>query len=229
MVLAHNKAKEVIKPGITTKEIDTIIYDLIIDNDAVPSFKGYDGFPASICASVNDEVVHGIPGNRKLLDGDIISVDIGVCYKGYHSDSAYTYPVGNISDEKVHLLKHTEKSLYEAIDIIKPGVKIGDIGNVIAAYAKKHKLSVIKELAGHGVGKELHEEPMIPNYGNKNTGPTLKEGMVLAIEPMLNLGNRNILINEDGWTIVTRDRKPSAHFEHTILVTKDGYEILSKR
>lgn len=225
----HNYLKQFIKPGITTKELDKLAYDYIISRDATPSFLNYEGYPASICTSVNEEVVHGIPSDRVLQEGDIISIDIGACYKGYHGDSAWSYPVGNISEEKKYLLDHTEKSLYEGLNIIKPGMKIGDIGYAIEQYALKHKLGVVKELVGHGVGKHLHESPDVPNYGKKNTGMTLRKGMVIAVEPMLNLGTADIYILDDDWTIITADDKPSAHFEHTIVVTKDGYEILTKR
>ena len=225
----HNYLKQFIKPGITTKELDKLAYDYIISRDATPSFLNYEGYPASICTSVNEEVVHGIPSDRVLQEGDIISIDIGSCYKGYHGDSAWSYPVGNISEEKKYLLEHTEKSLYEGLNVIKPGMKIGDIGYAIEQYALKHKLGVVKELVGHGVGKLLHESPDVPNYGKKNTGMTLRKGMVIAVEPMLNLGTADIYILDDDWTIITADDKPSAHFEHTIVVTKDGYEILTKR
>ena len=225
----HNYLKQFIKPGITTKELDKLAYDYIISRDATPSFLNYEGYPASICTSVNEEVVHGIPSDRVLQEGDIISIDIGACYKGYHGDSAWSYPVGNISEEKKYLLKHTEQSLYEGLSVIKPGMKIGDIGYAVEKYALDHKLGVVKELVGHGVGRHLHESPDVPNYGKKNTGMTLRKGMVIAVEPMLNLGTANIYILDDDWTIITADDKPSAHFEHTIVVTKDGYEILTKR
>ena len=225
----HNYLKQFIKPGITTKELDKLAYAYIISRDATPSFLNYEGYPASICTSVNEEVVHGIPSDRVLQDGDIISIDIGACYKGYHGDSAWSYPVGNISEEKKYLLEHTEKSLYEGLSVIKPGMKIGDIGYAVEKYALDHKLGVVKELVGHGIGKHLHESPDVPNYGKKNTGMTLRKGMVIAVEPMLNLGTADIYILDDDWTIITADDKPSAHFEHTIVVTKDGYEILTKR
>jgi methionyl aminopeptidase len=225
----HNYIKKYIRPGITTKELDKLAYDYIINSNAKPSFKGYEGYPGSICTSINEEVVHGIPSNRKLKDGDIISIDIGACYKGYHGDSAWTYGVGNISEEKQYLLEHTEKSLFEGLAVVKPGARIGDIGYAISKYIEDHKLGVVKELVGHGIGSDLHEMPDIPNFGEKNTGPILKEGMVIAVEPMINLGTDEVYILDDGWTIVTADNKPSAHFEHTILVTKDGYTILTKR
>ncbi|MFI3307047.1 MAG: type I methionyl aminopeptidase [Mycoplasmatota bacterium] len=225
----HNFLKSYIKPGVSTEELDKLAYDYIISRECTPSFKGYGGFPGSICASVNDEVVHGIPSKRILKKGDIISIDIGVCYKGYHGDSAWTYKVGTVSKEKEYLLEHTKNSLFEGLSKVKEGNKIGDIGDAIEQYANKYKLGIVKELVGHGVGSKLHEEPDIPNYGKKNTGPLLKEGMVLAIEPMLNLGTANVCILDDDWTIVTEDGSPSAHFEHTVLVQKDGYKILTKR
>jgi len=225
----HNYLIPLIKPDITTKELDILAHNYIVKCGAKPSFLNYNGYPASICTSINEEVVHGIPSDRKLQNGDIISIDIGACYKGYHGDSAWTYKVGTVNKEKEYLLEHTEKALYEGLKMVKPGNKIGDISNAIETYANKHKLGIVKELVGHGVGNMLHEEPDIPNYGLKNTGPLIKEGMVLAIEPMLNLGTANIYILDDDWTIITADDKPSGHFEHTVLVTKNGYEILTKR
>lgn len=225
----HNYLKPFIKPGVTTKELDKLAEDYIKSRGATPSFKGYDGFPGTICASINEEVVHGIPGNRKLKEGDIISIDIGACYKGYHGDSAWTYPVGKISKEKEYLLKHTEQSLFEGLSVIKDHIHVGDIGYAVSKYAEEHNLSVVRELVGHGVGTNVHEEPDVPNFGKQGSGPVLKEGMVIAVEPMLNLGTREIFILDDDWTIVTADEEPSAHFEHTVLITKDGYEILTRR
>ncbi|HPF83228.1 MAG TPA: type I methionyl aminopeptidase [Bacilli bacterium] len=218
-----------IKEGITTKELDTLAEKYIRSRGATPSCKGYEGYPATICASVNEEVVHGIPGKRKLKNGDIVTLDICACYKGYHGDSAWTYKVGNVSEEKEFLMKHTEQSLYEGLNMVKAGNRIGDIGYAISKYAEKYNLGVVKELTGHGIGSNLHEDPDVPNYGKQGTGPILKEGMVIAVEPMLNLGTPNIFILDDDWTIVTADDKPSAHFEHTVLVTKDGYTILTER
>lgn len=225
----HNHLKAFIKPGITTKELDKIAEEYILSRGATPSFKGYDGFPGTVCTSVNNEVVHGIPSNRVLKEGDIISLDIGACYEGYHGDSAWTYPVGKISEDKKYLLEHTEKSLFKGLGAIHDGCHVGDIGYAVEKYAKEHNLGVVRELVGHGVGTDVHEEPDVPNYGARGTGPVLKEGMVIAVEPMLNLGTRKIYMLEDGWTIITADDKPSAHFEHTVLVTKDGYEILTRR
>ena len=225
----HNYLKPFINPGITTKELDKLAYDYIISRDATPSFLNLYGFPASVCVSVNDEVVHGIPGDRKLRNGDIVSIDIGACYKGYHGDSAWTYPVGKIDSKKQTLLIDTEKSLFEGLSAIKEGAHVGDIGFKVESYAEKHKLGVVKELVGHGVGSSVHEEPDVPNYGRFGTGPELKAGMVLAVEPMLNLGTEHVYMLDDDWTVITADGLPSAHFEHTVLVTKDGYEILTKR
>ena len=225
----HKYLKQYIRPGVTTKELDNLANDFILKSGATPSFKNLYGFPGTICISINDEVVHGIPGNRKLKEGDIIKLDIGACYKGYHGDSAWSYPVGKISQKKQDLLNHTEEALYKGLEQVKDGAHLGDIGNAIEEYAKKYNLGVVKELVGHGIGSQVHEEPDVPNYGKKNTGPILKEGMTIAIEPMLNMGTADVAMLDDDWTIVTYDGLPSAHFEHTVLVTKDGYEILTKR
>lgn len=225
----HQYLKQFIKPGITTNELDRLAEDFILKQDATPAFKNYEGFPKSVCTSVNDQVVHGIPSDYVLKDGDIISIDIGSCYKGYYGDSAWTYAVGNISDEKKYLLEHTEKSLYEGIKMVKPGNRIGDISNSIEVYATEHNLGIVKELVGHGVGNHLHEEPDVPNYGEKGKGPILKQGMVIAIEPMLNLGTESVYMKRDDWTVCTCDGLPSAHYEHTVLVTEDGYKELTKR
>ena len=223
----HQYLKDFIKPGITTGELDKRAEEFIRSKDATPSFKGYEGFPASICTSVNHQVVHGIPGKLKLKKGDIISIDIGACYKGYHGDSAWTYPVGDISKDKEYLLEHTEKALFMGLAEIKPGNRIGDISYAIESYATLYGLGVVKELVGHGVGTSIHEDPDVPNFGSKGTGPRLKKGMVIAVEPMLNLGSPNIVVLDDDWTIETEDYSPSAHFEHTVVVTDDGYEILT--
>lgn len=221
--------EDYIKPGITTNELNILAEKYIESMDATPAFRNYNGFPKSICTSVNDQVVHGIPSDYKLKNGDIISLDIGVCYKGYYGDSAFTYPVGKIDDNKKFLLTHTENSLYEGLKMVKPGNRIGDVSYSIGKYAKEHNLGIVKELVGHGVGSALHEDPDIPNYGHSGTGPILKPGMVLAIEPMLNFGSEKVVIEDDDWTISTFDNSPSAHFEHTVLVTEDGYKILTKR
>ncbi len=223
----HQYLKDKVKPGITTKELDTLAENFIRSKNATPSFKGYEGFPAATCISINEQVVHGIPGNRKLKEGDIVSIDIGACYKGYHGDSAWTYKVGNISKEKEDLMKYTEEALYVGLKEVKPGNRIGDIGSAIEEFATKHNLGVVKELVGHGVGTSVHEDPEVPNYGKRGTGHVLKEGMVLAIEPMLTLGSPDIVMLDDNWTIETEDYSPSAHYEHTVVVTKDGYKILT--
>lgn len=225
----HNYLKPYIKPGITTKELDNLAEDYILSRDATPSFKGYDGFPGSICTSINEEVVHGIPSNRKLKEGDIITLDIGACYKGYHGDSAWTYAVGKVSKEKQKLMEVTKESLFKGLEQVKQGNRIGDIGHAIQTYVETFGYGVVRELVGHGVGTDVHEEPDVPNYGDPHTGPILKENMVIAIEPMITMGNKEICILDDDWTIVTEDEKPAAHYEHTILVTKDGYEILTRR
>lgn len=225
----HHYLEKYIKPGITTRELDRLAEEYILSVGATPSFKGLYGFPGSICISVNEEVVHGIPGDRVLKDGDIVTLDIGACWKGYHGDSAWTYPVGKISKKKQELLKHTEEALFEGLSVIKEGCRVGDIGYAVEQYANKYKLGVVKELVGHGVGSKVHEEPDVPNYGKKGTGPVLKAGMVIAVEPMLNMGTADIFMLDDDWTIITADDLPSAHYEHTVLVTKEGYTILTKR
>lgn len=225
----HKYLKQFIKEGITTIELDKLAEDFIRKNGGIPTEKGYEGYPASICASVNDEVVHGIPGKRKLKNGDIITIDMVISYKGYQADSAWTYAVGEISKEKKYLMEHTEKALYEGLKQVKPGNRLGDVSHAIQEYAESHNLSVVRELSGHGIGTEMHEDPDIPNYGKKGTGILLKKGMTLAIEPMLNLGKRDIAILNDDWTIVTLDGSDSAHYEHTVVVTEDGCEIITKR
>lgn len=223
----HQYLKPYIKEGITTKELDKLAEGFIRSKDATPSFKGYEGFPSTLCTSINSEVVHGFPSDRKLKNGDIISIDIGACYKGYHGDSAWTYTVGEVDDKTRKLLEDTEKSLFIGLAQVKPGNRIGDIGYAIEQYAHKHNLGVVKELCGHGVGTSIHEDPEVPNYGIPNTGPRLKEGMVIAVEPMLTLGRPDIFIHDNNWTIDTQDGSLSAHFEHTVVVTKDGYQILT--
>ena len=223
----HQYLKPYIKEGITTKELDKLAEDFIRSKDATPSFKGYEGFPSTLCTSINSEVVHGFPSDRQLKNGDIISIDIGACYKGYHGDSAWTYTVGEVDDKTKKLLEYTEESLYVGLAQVKPGNRIGDIGYAIEQYARKHNLGVVKELCGHGVGTSVHEDPEVPNYGIPNTGPKLREGMVIAVEPMLTAGRPDIFIHDNNWTIDTVDGSLSAHFEHTVAVTKDGYQILT--
>ena len=199
----------------------------IRDHGATPSFKGYHGFPGSICSSLNNEVVHGIPNNTKAKDGDIISIDCGVYMNGFYGDSAYTYPIGKISKDAQNLLDVTKESLYKGIEHCIDGNFIGDIGYAIQSYVESNGMSVVRELVGHGIGKELHESPEVPNYGEKGRGEVLKEGMVLAVEPMVNLGSKNIYQHDDGWTITTADNKFSAHFEHTVIVGKNQAEVLT--
>ena len=202
----HQYLKPYIKEGITTKELDKLAEDFIKSKDATPSFKGYEGFPSTLCTSINSEVVHGFPSDRKLKNGDIISIDIGACYKGYHGDSAWTYTVGEVDDKTKQLLEDTEKSLYVGLKQVKPGNRIGDIGYAIEEYAHKHNLGVVKELCGHGVGTSVHEDPEVPNYGIPNTGPRLKEGMVIAVEPMLTLGSPRVFLHDNNWTVDTQDQ-----------------------
>jgi len=216
-----------IQPGVTPLELDKIADEFIRDHDAVPSFKGYNGFPNSLCISPNEVVVHGIPGSKQLREGDVVSIDCGVYKNGYHGDSAYTFEVGEVKEEVKDLLRVTKESLYLGIEEAVAGNRIGDIGFAIQAYAEKHGYGVVRELVGHGLGSDLHEAPEVPNYGKRGRGKQLMEGMVLAIEPMINLASRSIRQERDGWTIVTKDRKFSAHFEHDVVVRKDEAEILS--
>lgn len=224
---AHGEVAKHVKPGIKTKDLDKIAEEFIADYGAKASFKGYNGFPATLCISTNEVVVHGFPSEYELKDGDIISIDCGVFYKGFHSDSAYTYPVGDISPETLSLLKATKESLYKGIEEAKFGNRIGDIAYAVQNYVEDRGYTVVRELVGHGLGRSLHEGPEVPNYGKRGKGPKLNEGLVIAIEPMVNLGVRNIVQESDGWTIRTRDRQPSAHYEHTIAIFADRTEILT--
>ena len=228
VALTHEELKKHIQPGITTKELDAIAESIIRKYDAIPSFKGYNGFRGSICASVNEELVHGIPGKRVLKDGDIITVDIGAQYNGYHGDSAWTYAVGDIDPETQRLLEVTEESLYRGLEEAKPGMRLSNISHAIQTYVEANNFSIVREYVGHGVGQDLHEDPQIPHYGPPNKGPRLKPGMVLAVEPMVNAGSRYVKTLEDNWTVVTQDGKMCAHFEHTIAITESGFEILTK-
>ena len=224
----HEILKSAVIPGISTLELDKIAEENIRKYDAIPSFKGYGGFPGSICASINEEVVHGIPNaNRILKEGDIISLDVGAYYKGYHSDSAKTHGVGIISEEDRKLIEVTKESFYEGLKFAKLGYRLSDISHAVQAHVEKHGFSVVRDLVGHGVGTELHEDPQIPNYGPAGKGPRLLEGMVLAIEPMVNVGKYHVKTLADDWTIVTIDGKKSAHYEHTIAITEDEPLILS--
>ena len=224
---AHAEVALWVKPGVTTKKLDDVAEEYIKDFGGIPSFKGFNNFPASLCISVNEVVVHGIPGNYTLRDGDIVSIDCGVKLNGFHSDSAYTYPVGEVSKQVMDLLIATKRSLYLGIEQAVDGLRMGDVGYAIQNYVEERGYSVVRELVGHGVGRSLHEGPEVPNYGKRGKGIRLKEGMVLAIEPMINLGVKSVMQERDGWTIRTSDRKNSAHFEHTIAVRKGKPEILT--
>ncbi|OUJ75214.1 type I methionyl aminopeptidase [Hymenobacter crusticola] len=224
---AHGEVASMIKEGVTTRQLDLRAEEFIRDHGGQPSFKGYNGFPFSLCISPNSVVVHGFPSNYVLKSGDIISVDAGVLLKGYHSDSAYTYPVGEVAPEILALLESTKQSLYLGIEKAVAGNRIGDVGYAIQNFVEKRGYGVVRELVGHGVGKDLHEQPQVPNYGKRGAGVKLQPGLVLAIEPMVNLGTKNVVQEADGWTIRTKDRKPSAHFEHTVVVRKEKAEILT--
>ncbi|CCJ33289.1 type I methionyl aminopeptidase [Caloramator australicus] len=222
-----NLLEKQIRPGITTKELDKFAEEFIISHGAKPSFKGYYGYPGSLCTSINEEVVHGIPGDRILKEGDIISIDCGVFYEGFHSDAARTFAVGHISEEAKRLIDITEKSFYEGIKYARAGNRIGDISNAIQTFVESNGYSVVRDYVGHGIGKELHEEPPVPNYGKAGRGPKLAVGMVLAIEPMVNMGTFAVIELDDGWTVVTADKKLSAHYENTIVILENGPEILT--
>lgn len=224
----HQLLAKAIRPGITTKELDQIAENFIRSKGAIPSFLGYGGFPASICTSVNDELVHGIPGNRVLKDGDIISIDIGAEYKGYHGDSAWSYGVGKISGSAQRLLRITEEALYKGLEQAVPDRRLSDISHAIQQHVEAHGYSIVREYVGHGIGQKLHEDPQVPNYGPPDRGPKLKPGMAIAIEPMVNAGERFVSTLSDLWTVVTVDHSLSAHFEHTIVITESGHEIMTK-
>lgn len=218
---------KVIAPGVTTLQLDKIAEEFIRDNGAVPLFKGYNGFPNSLCISVNENVVHGIPGTYQLKEGDVLSVDCGTQINGYCGDSAYTFEVGEVLPEVKRLLQTTKEALYIGIENAVEGKRIGDVGNSIQTYCETRGYSVVRELVGHGIGKNMHEAPEVPNYGKKGYGTLLKNGMCIAIEPMINMGKRNVKFEKDGWTVRTADRKPSAHFEHTVAVRQGKADILS--
>ena len=221
-------AETLVRPGISTFAIDKLLKKFIIDNDATPSFLGYSGFPASSCISVNDVVVHGIPSEDIILqEGDIVSIDVGVLYKGFNGDAARTFPVGKISKEKQKLIEVTKQSFFEGISKLRVGGKLGQLSNAIQKFAESHGYSVVRELVGHGIGKEMHEPPNVPNYGKETDGITIPENLFLAVEPLINMGRKEIYIEPDGWTIKTQDGLPSAHYENTILITKSGVEILT--
>ena len=224
---AHGEVAKLIKPGVRTAKLDEVAEEYIRDNGGSPSFKNYNGFPASLCISVNEVVVHGFPGNYELRETDIISIDCGVYYKGYHSDSAYTYPLEGADAEKLLLLNRTYDSLFKGIESAKAGNRIGDVSYAIQSYVESFGYGVVRELVGHGVGKRLHEDPEVPNYGKRGKGPKIVAGMVFAIEPMINQGTRNVVQERDGWTIRTSDRRPSAHFEHMVAVKENETEVLT--
>ncbi|HXG94091.1 MAG TPA: type I methionyl aminopeptidase [Blastocatellia bacterium] len=224
-VLKH--LSEMVQPGITTRDLDHEAERMIREAGAYPTFKGYHGYPASICASINDEVVHGIPSKRKLREGDIIGIDCGATYQGYVGDSAITVAVGRVSDEVKRLMEATRESLFRAIEKCYVGNRLGDVCNAVQSYVEPLGYSVVQNYCGHGIGRAMHEEPQVPNYGKPGTGPILREGWVLAIEPMVNLGRHDVKVLSDGWTVITMDGKPSAHFEHTVAITSDGPQILT--
>lgn len=216
-----------IRPGIKTIELDRIAEDFIRSHGAIPSFLGYNGFPYSLCISVNENVVHGFPSAYELRDGDIVSVDCGTEKNGFCGDSAYTFAVGEIAEDVKLLLRTTKESLYQGIEQALPGNRIGHIGEAVQTYCEKRGYSVVRELVGHGIGRKMHESPEVPNYGRRGIGPLLKSGMCIAIEPMINMGSKNVVFEKDGWTVRTKDRKPAAHFEHTVAIRDGKADILS--
>lgn len=228
LVQARQALFKMIQPGISTEALDQYADTVIRSLGGIPSFKDYEGYPKSICTSVNEVVIHGIPSHQVILkEGDIISIDIGVNVKGYHADSAFTYAVGNISSEAKQLLEVTEKALYIGIEEAKPGNYVSNIGHAIETFIKPYGYGIVETFTGHGIGKELHEAPQVLNYGPKNQGPKLKPGMTICIEPMVNLGTKDVQVLKDGWTVVTKDKRLSAHFEHMVLITEDGCEIMT--
>lgn len=220
--------EEKIKPGMTTKQLDKIAHDYIVSCDAVPSFLGYEGYPASACISIDEEVVHGIPSAKRYIEeGQIVSVDIGSIYKGYNGDAARTFAIGKVSEEKQKLIEVTKQSFFEGVKILKEGVRLGDLGHAIQSYVESNGFSVVRALVGHGIGTDMHEDPEVPNYGRQGHGLRLRANMTIAIEPMVNAGGYDVVMLDDGWTVVTADGKPSAHYENTVAITEDGVEILS--
>ncbi len=224
----HKKMKEVIKPGISTLEINRIAEEVIRQNGATPSFKNYQGFPCAVCTSVNDMLVHGIPDHTILKDGDIITVDVGACYKGYHGDSGWTYAVGNVAPEVLKLMEVTEESLYKGLEQVKPGNHVGDISNAIETYVKSFGYGVPADYTGHGIGRSVHEDPYVPNVGKPGTMERLKKGMCIAVEPMVFMGSEKCYTLPDGWGVKSYDHSWAAHYEHTVAITDNGYEILTQ-
>ena len=224
----HKKMKEVIKPGISTLEINRIAEEVIRQNGATPSFKNYQGFPCAVCTSVNDMLVHGIPDHTILKDGDIITVDVGACYKGYHGDSGWTYAVGNVAPEVLKLMEVTEESLYKGLEQVKPGNHVGDISNAIETYVKSFGYGVPADYTGHGIGRSVHEDPYVPNVGRPGTMELFKKGMCIAVEPMVFMGSEKCYTLPDGWGVKSYDHSWAAHYEHTVAITDNGYEILTQ-
>ncbi len=216
-----------VKPGVTTLELNAIIEDIILSEGAIPSFKGYGGFPAASCISVDDVVVHGFPSLKVLKEGEIVSIDVGACKNGFHGDAARTFAVGEVSPGKRKLIEVTKQSFYEGLKFVKAGAKLGDVSHAIQAYAESYNYGVVREMVGHGIGRKLHEDPSVPNYGKAGSGVTLKKGFALAIEPMITYGDFRVTIDDDGWTCRTRDGSPSAHYENTVIITESGVEILT--
>lgn len=227
VALAHRRIAEAIRPGIRTKDLDALALEVLKAEGAIPSFKGYQGYPANICISVNEQVVHGIPGNTVLREGDIVSVDIGAIVDGFHGDAAWTYPVGEVDEAAQALLRAGEGALYAGIEKARPGNRLSDISHAVQVYVESRGFSVVRDFVGHGIGRSMHEAPQVPNFGPPNRGPRLKPGMTLAIEPMVNAGGYEVEILSDRWTVVTRDRSLSVHFEHTVAITEDGPVVLT--
>ena len=220
--------EEKIKPGMTTKQLDKIAHDYITGCNAIPSFLGYDGYPASACISIDEEVVHGIPSPRRYIEeGQIVSVDIGSIYKGYNGDAARTFAVGKVSEEKKRLIEVTKQSFFEGVKILREGVRLGDLGHAIQSYVEANGFSVVRALVGHGIGTDMHEDPEVPNYGKAGHGLSLRSNMTIAVEPMVTAGTYDVRLLDDGWTVVTADGRPSAHYENTLAITEDGVDILS--
>ena len=229
LIQVHRALREEVKPGVSTLELDRFVEKFITDRGGYPEQKGYQGFPFSICASVNDEICHGFPSERKLKDGDLLTIDMVVNVDGYLADSAWSYAVGNLSDEGKKLMTVTKECLYKAIDIVKPGTRLGDIGHIIQTHAEANGFSVVRDFVGHGIGKEMHEDPQVLHYGKPNRGLRLEEGMVFTIEPMINAGDWPIAMDKNGWTARTRDGSLSCQYEHTLAVTKDGVIVLTEQ
>ena len=224
---ARALARDMVRPGVSTGEIDKAVYDLIVKNGATPSFLNYSGFPASACISVNEEVIHGIPGKRVLQEGDIVSLDLGACYQGYHGDCADTFPVGQVSDEAKRLIEATRQSFFEGMKFARHGNRVADISRAIQTYAESQGFSIVRDYVGHGLGAKLHEEPEIPNYVSRRANPRLMKGMTIAVEPMVNAGTWRVQVLDDGWTVVTADGALSAHYENSVLITDGEPEILT--